>query len=93
MSSFDGRLGLPGQPRLPFRVEIDVSGASMTLTAGGTWVADWRLDEAAIARHADGFHVTADDEELIISVADPTQFALELGISEQPTDRAPSSAA
>lgn len=87
MSSFDGRLGLPGQPRLPLRVEIDVNGAGITLSAGGSRVADWRLDEVAITRHSDGFHITADDEELIVSVADPNRFALEIGVTEPRPDR------
>lgn len=97
MSSFDGRLRLPGQARLPLAVEIDISQERMRLTAGEETVADWPLEALEVDVRADGFHITVDDEQVVLSVAEAKRFAKELGLppktSIQPAVVAASTAA
>jgi hypothetical protein len=84
MSSFDGRLRLPGQAKLPLAVEIDVSGERIRLTAGEETVADWPLDGLEVEARPDGFHFKVDDEQVILSVTDATKFAKELKLPSKP---------
>ena len=87
MSSFDGRLRLPGQAKLPLAVEIDVSQERMRLTAGEETVADWPLESLAVDARPDGFHITVDDEQVVLSVTDASKFAKELNLSSRPPSR------
>jgi hypothetical protein len=81
MSSFAARLRMPGRSRLPLGVEVDISRERMTLTAGDREVGDWALDQLDIDSRLDGFHITVDDEEMILDVTDSTRFAIEVGIA------------
>ena len=87
MSSFDGRLRLPGQAKLPLAVEIDVSQERMRLTAGEETVADWPLERLEVDARPDGFHITVDDEQVVLSVTDAPKFAKELNLPSRPPSR------
>lgn len=78
MTQYDGRLRLVGSTSLPLGVEIDLSGNRMTLSASGSEVADWKLDEIDISEESDGFHIEAEGEEVILNVADELRFSVEL---------------
>ena len=84
MSSFDGRLRLPGQAKLPLAVEVDISQERMRLIAGEETVADWPLEGLEVIAESDGFHITVDDEKAVLSVTESTRFAKELGLNPQP---------
>jgi hypothetical protein len=84
MSSYEARLGLPDQPRLPLGVTVDVTGTYIRLSAGGTKVAEWDLDDITVTQHAMRFLIIAEGEELIISVAEADAFAMELGLPRHP---------
>ena len=88
MSSFDGRLRLPGQAKLPLAVEVDISQERMRLIAGEETVADWPLEGLEVVAESDGFHITVDDEKAVLSVTESTRFAKELGLAPQPPKRA-----
>ncbi len=88
MSSFDGRLRLPGQAKLPLAVEVDISQERMRLIAGEETVADWPLEGLEVVLESDGFHITVDDEKAVLSVTESTRFAKELGLAPQPGKRA-----
>lgn len=81
MPLFSARLHLPGQTRLPLSVEVDVSDERLRVTAGDRLVADWPLAEAEVIAQPDGFHITVDSEQAVLSLADATEFAAVLGIS------------
>ncbi|HSK07506.1 MAG TPA: hypothetical protein VK990_08315 [Acidimicrobiia bacterium] len=87
MSSFAARLRMPGRSRLPLGVEVDISRERMTLTSGDQKVGDWALDQLEIKALSDGFHITVDDEQIILNVTDSTRFAVELGIAGRPPRR------
>ncbi|MDP9494665.1 MAG: hypothetical protein M3P87_05430 [Actinomycetota bacterium] len=89
MSSFDARLRLPGQTRLPLAVEVDISQERMRLTAGDETVADWPLEGLDVVARSDGFHITVDEEKVVLSVAESTRFAKELGLPPKPVRRPP----
>ncbi len=87
MSSFDGRLRLPGQAKLPLAVEIDISKERMRLTAGDETVADWPIEGLEVDPRPDGFHITVDDEQVVLSVTEATKFAKELNLPPKPPSR------
>lgn len=79
MSSFDGRLHMPGYSRIPLGVEVDITDERMTLTSGQRTIGAWSLKEVDIASMSDGFHIKLDDEEVVLSVFESERFASELG--------------
>jgi len=83
VSSFDARLRLPGQAKLPLGVVVDISHERITLTSGDRKVAGWLIEDVDIASRSDGFHIRVDNEELVLNVTDPAKFAIELGIAEK----------
>jgi hypothetical protein len=80
MTSFDARLRLLSQPGFPLGVEVDLADERMVVTAGGSEIGDWALDEIRVFARSDGFHVQAEDEELILNVSDRASFASEIGL-------------
>ena len=78
---------MPGHSRLPLGAEVDIFRERMTLTTGDREVGDWALDQLEIKSLFDGFHITVDDEEIILNVTDSTRFAVELGIAGPPPAR------
>ncbi len=83
MSSFDGRLRMPGLSRLPVGVVVDIADERMTLVTGDRELGTWPLSKVAVSSEADGFHLKVEDEEVILSVVDSSQFAAELGIPKR----------
>lgn len=81
MTSFDARLRLTNQPGFPLGVEVDLTGERMVVTSGGKEIADWPLDEIRVISRADGFHIEAEGEEVVLNVSDGSSFARELGIA------------
>jgi len=81
MPSFSARLHLPGT-RLPLSVEVDISDERMRLTAGDREVADWPMADIAVAVQSDGFHLTVDNEEIVLNPTDSTHFAQAIGIAD-----------
>jgi hypothetical protein len=80
MTSFDGRLRLLGRAGFPLGVEVDLSGERMTVTAGDSEIANWALDEISVVAKADGFHIKAEGEEIVLNIADAERFAVEIGL-------------
>lgn len=83
MTSFDARIRLMGHSGLPLGVEIDLSYERMRVTAGNSRIADWSLEEIQVTELSDGFHINAEDEEIVLSVVDPTRFAAALGLAPE----------
>ena len=79
MSSFDGRLHMPGYSRIPLGVEVDITDERITLTSGQRTIGAWSLREVDIASMSDGFHIKLDGEEVVLSVFEPDRFVSELG--------------
>lgn len=76
MTSFDARLRLIGETGLPLGVEVDITGERMVVSAGESVVADWPLDEITISLLADGFHIDAEGEEIVLNVSDERRFTI-----------------
>jgi hypothetical protein len=85
MSSFNARLRLPGQSKLPLGVEVDIQHERMTLTSGERTVAAWPIEKLEVVSHSDGFHIRVDGEVMVLNVADSSRFAAELGIDKHPS--------
>ncbi|MGH8951781.1 MAG: hypothetical protein ACRDX9_10175 [Acidimicrobiia bacterium] len=86
MASFTARLRM-GRARLPLGVEVDILHERMTVTAGDQTVANWPLERLEVAAASDGFHIKVDDEEIVLTVTDPTRFAAELGVATERQSR------
>ncbi len=78
MASFDARLRLVGQSGLPLGVEIDIVGERLVVMTGPRLLADWSLDDIKISALADGLHVEAEGEEIVLNVPEETRFIVEL---------------
>ncbi|MGA7097681.1 MAG: hypothetical protein WB245_08950 [Acidimicrobiia bacterium] len=78
MSSYNARLRLPGESRLPLGVAVDITNERITLSTGNRTVADWALGEVDFSSMPDGFHIKVDGEEVVLNVSEATQFADEL---------------
>jgi len=77
--SFDARLRLPGRTRLPLNVVVDVADERMVIISGKEHLGEWALDGLSMDSRPDGFHLTLDQEEIILTVTDPAGFAQLLG--------------
>ncbi len=84
MPLFDARLRLPGHSRLPLGVEVDIDHSRMTVTAGDRRVGTWPLDRLEVAAHPDGFHISVEGEEIVLSVSESARFAAALGVGRTP---------
>jgi hypothetical protein len=81
VTSFDARLRLPGKTRIPLSVVVDISDERMVLSSGKENLGEFDLHGIKVESGSDGFHLTLDQEEIILSVADPIGFARELGMT------------
>lgn len=92
MASFDARLRVPGQARLPLNVVVEVDGDRIAFTSGDKPLGDWLLSTVVADVRSDGFHLIFDNEEIVLTVTDPAGFARALGIgarrSVPPTSKA-----
>ena len=79
MASFDARLRRAGHLGSPLGVVVDLNDTDLTVMLDGTELAAWSLDEISISPESDGFHIRASDEEVILDIANPAGFAIELG--------------
>lgn len=87
MTAFDARLRLIGQTAFPLVVAVDLTDERMIVTAGESEVADWELREISISALSDGFHIMAEEEEVILNVAERSRFAVELGVADSQSGR------
>jgi hypothetical protein len=65
-------------------VEVDIGHERMTLTAADRTVGVWPLEKLEVTSRADGFHITVDGEEIVLTVTDSKKFAAELGVEQRP---------
>lgn len=74
MPSFDARLRLPGQQKLPMSVIVDISDERLKFTSGERSLGDWPLDKLHVVSLPDGFHLRLEDEEVVLTVSNPDEF-------------------
>lgn len=74
MPSFDARLRLPGQTKIPVSVVVDISYERLKFTSGDKSLGDWPLDDVSVVSLPDGFHLKLEDEEIVLTVSDPNTF-------------------
>ena len=74
MPSFDARLRLPGQQKLPVNVIVDISDERLKFTSGDKSLGDWPLDKLSVVSLPDGFHLRLEDEEVVLTVSNPDEF-------------------
>lgn len=78
--SFDARLRVPGQARLPLNVVVEVADEMLRFTSGGKALGEWPQARVEVDVQPDGFHFTIDNEEIVLTVTDPSGFARALGV-------------
>lgn len=79
--SFDARLRVPGQARLPLNVAVEIADEMIRFTSGGKSLGEWPQARVEVEVQPDGFHLTIDNEEIVLTVTDPSGFARALGVS------------
>ncbi len=79
MTSFDARFRLIGEPGFPLGVEIDLSGDRMVVKVDDQELANWSLAAIKVHSRPDGFHISAEGEDVLINVTDGARFAREIG--------------
>jgi hypothetical protein len=75
VSSFEARLRVPGQARLPMSVVVDITDGKVSFTKGDQSLGVWPLDRVVVDARSDGFHLSLDQEEVVLSVTDASGFA------------------
>ena len=80
MGSFNARLRVIGQTGFPVPVVLDLTDEQLTVTTDSGRLANWNIAEIDISTRADGFHVEAEGEEILLNVTDSARFAVELGV-------------
>lgn len=84
MASFEARLRVPGKARLPIVVLVEVTKDEILFTSGGNSLAVWSLSRTRVEVQSDGFHLTLDSKEIVLTVAEPARFASALGLGNGP---------
>jgi hypothetical protein len=75
VASFDARLRVPGQARLPLSVVVNVEDDRIAISSGEKPLGDWPLNSVGVEVRSDGFHLTLDNEEILLTVTDPAGFS------------------
>jgi len=83
VSSFDARLHLPGQTRIPLNVVVDIEGDRISFKSGDQTLGNWSLEEVDKQLKSDGFYLNIGNEKIILSVADSATFASALGLVDK----------
>lgn len=78
LSSFDARLRVPGQTRLPMSVVVDITDGKVSFIKDDQSLGVWPLDRVVVDARSDGFHLSLDQEEVVLSVADAAGFSTAL---------------
>lgn len=79
--SFEARLRVPGQARLPINVGVEIADELITFTSGDKPLGEWPQAKVEVEIKSDGFHLRYDGEEIVLTVTDPSGFARALGVS------------
>jgi regulation of enolase protein 1 (concanavalin A-like superfamily) len=84
MVDFAGVLRTRNERDTAIRVVIDLADERLRLRSGDTEIADWSLNDIRVSAHSDGFHVTAEGEEIILELSQDAEFAVALGLRSAP---------
>lgn len=71
MRTFSGRLWLAQDRYSELGVQIRLDEERITITSNGSVIGDWSFDDVSVRKDADGIHLFAEDEELVIASRDP----------------------
>lgn len=88
MASFDGSMRTPKNAAIPVRVVVDLPAERVSVTSEGIPIAEWRLGEAQISAHNDGFHMRRGGEEVVITIKEDAELAVMLDLRSVPIDLA-----
>lgn len=81
---FAGRLRTRTERDTAIRVVIDLTSERLRLRSGDTEIADWSLNDIRVNAQADGFHIKAEGEEIILDLSQDAEFAVALGLHSAP---------
>ena len=79
MNSFSGVVALAGEPESAVAATVEVNAGMLTLTAGGSEIGVWSLEEIEVEQTAGAFNLRADGEDLVLTTPDMTAFADAVG--------------
>ena len=81
MAAFDGRLWLKGDPDGAVDASIEVDDVDLRVEAAGSVIGDWKTDEITVEEKPDGYHISAEGEELVFQTSAPGLLAAIAGES------------
>ena len=84
MGHYKGLLRVPGDEGPALDVSIDLDQERFRVTAGGSEIGDWAMEEIRVNALADGFHLRAEGEEVVLAIDEDAQFALDIGLRSAP---------
>jgi len=89
MNSFSGVVALAGDPESAVAATVEVDAGMLTLTAGGSEIGAWSLEEIKVEQTAGAFNLRADGEDLVLTTPDMTAFAdaVGAGVAEEEPKR------
>ncbi len=86
MTQFNGSLRMPGEMGPGVKVVIDLTqDHHLHISAAADLIGDWPIHEVGIKASADGFHVLAEGEEVILRTENDPAFAVAVGLRNAPT--------
>ena len=85
MSEFNGRLRMASEEReAGLDVTVDLTDGTLGLRAETGELGRWLRDHVIISAQEDGFHLRADGEEVILTLEQDAEFAVEAGLTSGP---------
>jgi len=88
MVDFTGVLRTRTERDSAISVVIDLTDERLRLRSGDSDIADWSLNDIRVNAYADGFHIRAEGEEVILDLRQDAEFAVALGLRSAPVDLA-----
>lgn len=89
VNDFQGTVHLAKEPDSQLKVIVSVNVGRITIRAGDAELGSWKHEDVTITRSGDVIHLTADDETLILSLAQQDSFLDLLGVNEAETTPRP----
>lgn len=80
LGEFKGQVQVPGMVDWPLSVQIELEGERICITAAGTEIGNWALDEVDIINRDGGFEIAVGGESMLVSTENDGEFALEFGM-------------
>ena len=84
MATFRGNLEVESDPGSSVVADVEVAEGRITMTASGSPIGEWELNDISIEEENGAFRIIAEDEVLLLHLGDFKRFAGTVGVSIAP---------